>query len=286
MTTAATDVLAMLRRHYLPEGRPASGIFAAEIQAPDSARRGDLIWAPLVPSAGKGLVGHEVKVSRSDVLAELADPMKCEAWAQFCTYWWLVVADPALVEGLDIPETWGIMAPPSGRRTRSMTVLRPAPLRKVHDTGPAWRRITSWYHHHVGVEVPRLETRLKYKGEEVVRLQQQLHDASRGQPRSVPRDEELVRGVLERLRSDAGSGRHRGEPADVPTIGSWEMPDAQQIVDAILDVERSRKLASEARRAADRTLRVLENLAGDTQRLSEQLRNVEEIASGELPGAE
>ncbi len=60
---------------------------------------------------------------------------------RFCARWWLTLSDPALVTGIDIPETWGIMAPPSGRRTRTMTVLRPAPALHPIDTAPAWRRI-------------------------------------------------------------------------------------------------------------------------------------------------
>lgn len=78
----AGDLVAMLRRHYLPEGRPPGGIFAGEIESPDGRRRADALWAPWSIAGGAGIVGHEVKVSRSDVLTELADPMKAEPWAR------------------------------------------------------------------------------------------------------------------------------------------------------------------------------------------------------------
>lgn len=162
-TLAASDVVAMLRRHYLPEGRAAGGIFAAEIESPDGRRRADAIWAPWSMTAGDELVGHEVKVARSDVLAELADPMKADPWLGYCSRWYLVLARPALVDGLDVPESWGIMAPPSGRRTRSMTVIRPAPKLKHGDTASGWRRIATWDHNRQAARLVELE-RLRWSG--------------------------------------------------------------------------------------------------------------------------
>lgn len=59
-------------------------------------------------SSGYAIHGHEVKVSRSDWLAELADPGKAEAIARYCTYWWLVVSDRSIVRD-DLPDGWGLM---------------------------------------------------------------------------------------------------------------------------------------------------------------------------------
>lgn len=58
--------------------------------------------------------GHEVKVSRSDWLAELRDPSKAEAWVRHCHFWWLVVPDPAIVRD-DLPAGWGLMVARGGR---------------------------------------------------------------------------------------------------------------------------------------------------------------------------
>lgn len=63
--TTARDVLDMLRRHYLPEGKPPGGIFAPEIQSPDGGRRADLIWQGVTAGSGYRLIGHEIKVTRS-----------------------------------------------------------------------------------------------------------------------------------------------------------------------------------------------------------------------------
>ncbi|QTV79468.1 hypothetical protein [Microbacterium sp. NIBRBAC000506063] len=50
--------------------------------------------------------GFEVKVSRADWLTELRDPEKAEAWARYCHYFWLVVADKTIVHD-DLPDGWG-----------------------------------------------------------------------------------------------------------------------------------------------------------------------------------
>lgn len=146
----AENLIHLLRRHYLPEGRPPGGIFAAEIQAPGSSRRADLIWQGVTAGAGYELIGHEVKVSRADLLTELADPTKSDPWMKYCNRWYLVLPAMAIADGLDLPDTWGVMTPPSGRRTRSMTVERKAPALSPHEQSPALRTIATWLHwrHH------------------------------------------------------------------------------------------------------------------------------------------
>ena len=143
----AAAMIEMLRRHYLPdESRPA-GIFAPEIQAPGpTQRKADLIWLGCTAATGKLLVGHEVKVSRSDLLVELADLTKSDPWERYCDRWYLVVPHTSLIEGLELPESWGVMLPPSGRRTRSMTVHRQAPLLKPAEQSPALKTLAAWMH--------------------------------------------------------------------------------------------------------------------------------------------
>ena len=57
---------------------------------------------------GLALHGHEVKVSRSDWLRELADPDKAAAVKRYCDRWWLVVPDRRIVRD-DLPEDWGLL---------------------------------------------------------------------------------------------------------------------------------------------------------------------------------
>lgn len=177
--TTATEVIQMLRTHYVPENRPAPCLFMPEIGAPDGRRRADLLVAPTSISgqADAHLIGHEVKVSRSDVLAELRDPTKADSWLQYCSYWYLVVSDPALVDGLDIPETWGIMAPPSGRRRVSMTVIRKAP--KLHPSGnlaPALSRIAAYVVNRMETETRAAERTARYAEQSVERMRTELEN--------------------------------------------------------------------------------------------------------------
>lgn len=242
--TTASDVVAMLQRHYLPEGRPPGGILAVEIGAPDGTRRADALWAPLTLSGGD-LVGHEIKVSRSDVLAELADPTKADPWMQYCSRWWLTVSDPALVDGLDIPEAWGIMAPPSGRRTRTMTVVRDAPRRKVGNTGPAWRRLLAWQHHRTVERLARLEAEVSWRQREVDSLQEQARNqALAGEGRAHP-EAVRVATILRRIE------RHSQRSIDGIYLSGREITD-DDIVTALLDLATTRSLAQDTRWALER----------------------------------
>jgi len=201
----AHELTSMLRRHYLPENRPPSGFFAAEVESPDGKRRADALWVSTIRSTAYGLVGHELKVSRSDLLVELADPAKCDPWMQYCDQWWLVVSDPALIEGLDIPETWGIMAPPSGRLRRSMTVLRPGPRLHPIDQAPGLRRLLSWQMHHYGSRTANAEYQIERATRERDELRRQLDDRANAAIHVHPetkRISELIRKAHSQLRAN------------------------------------------------------------------------------------
>ena len=123
----AGDLIAALKRHHEPPAsKPIGGMLLTEIQAPDSTRRADALWVPVSTAERGTLVGYETKVTRADVVQELRDPMKADAWEKYCSRWWLVVPDAALLDGLDVPDRWGVMTPPAASR-RTMTVVRKAP---------------------------------------------------------------------------------------------------------------------------------------------------------------
>lgn len=78
----------------------------------------------------QAMIGHEVKVSRSDWLTELRDLSKAERVKRFCTQWFLVVSDPGIVKDWELPEGWGLMVK-AGSRLRIKTKapkLTPEPL--------------------------------------------------------------------------------------------------------------------------------------------------------------
>lgn len=246
----AADVIGMLRRHYLPEGRPPGGIFAPEIQCPAGQRRADLLWMPTGWSTGSGIIGHEVKVTRADVMAELADATKADAWARYCTHWWLVVADPSLIDGLAIPEAWGVMAPPSGRRTRSMTILRDAPKLKPIDMAPAYARIAAWTAADAAArgsqqraEIQILKRDLEYERKR--RSDVEVAAAGHASPHA-----QRIGRIVERIRAE---GR-----------GSLSDASDEDIVVAVLDLARARSAAREIRHVADSLIASVRRLQDGT----------------------
>jgi hypothetical protein len=258
---AVTD---LLRRHYLPEGRTVAGIFAPEIGSPDGSRRADLIWAPTTIAGGAGLVGHEIKVSRADVQAELGDPAKADSWAKYCARWWLVVSDPRLISGLDVPTAWGVMAPPSGRRTRSMTILRPAPKLTPVNATPAWRRIAAWqlYSGQARLDAVRLENK---------QLQQRL---------DVHRRREAQAGLDARYRDDPRSTRLQNILQKLETAAHqahlWhDLPD-DAIVSALLDLNATSEAIRDTRYQVTRLLQQVETLTNQAPltQLKERLSTV------------
>lgn len=73
-------------------------------------RTADFIAIDTWESKGHEIHGHEVKVSRSDWLHELADPSKSEAFKQYMHRWWLVVPDAKIVRPGELPTGWGLLA--------------------------------------------------------------------------------------------------------------------------------------------------------------------------------
>lgn len=108
---AEREVLAALRRYYAPkQGRQryVLGEHVRDAAGYSALRTADLVAQDTWPSTGLEIIGHEVKVSRSDWLAELKTPGKAEAVRRLCHRWYLVVSDPKIVKD-DLPAGWGLM---------------------------------------------------------------------------------------------------------------------------------------------------------------------------------
>lgn len=146
--TAATstgDLLGLLQRHYIKPGAPLpGGVFLPEVGQNGgwgSGSRCDAIYVGFTSSSGRMLVGHEVKVSRSDWLNELNKPGKADAWADECHEWWLVVSDPEIVREGELPAHWGLMSP--GRSKTRMQVHTRATRKDLQTHRPSWNAVRS-----------------------------------------------------------------------------------------------------------------------------------------------
>lgn len=244
--TTARDMLVMLGRHYLPEGRPPAGILAKEIGSPNGARRADAIWLPVTATRGTaGMVGHEVKVSRQDVLVELSDPTKADPWMRYCHRWWLTISNPDLVDGLDIPDLWGVMAPPSGRRTRSMTIIKPAPQLHPHEPALGVQRVASWYFHNARQELSNAKANTDYHKAEADRLRTDLQRLRAQGIRNSDPHAERTAAILKAI-AEARCSEDR--------YGILEATDAEAIARTVLNYERVKRAVGEAARTVDSVL--------------------------------
>ncbi len=245
--TNAGHVAEALKRHYIRRADVPTGMFLTEVGSPDGRRKADALWLPakVSGSVGTGIVGHEIKVARSDVLAELADPTKADAWARYCTRWWLVVSEAKLVEGLDIPDDWGVMAMPAGR-LRAFKVLKPAPPLTPHDLTPA---------------VGRLATVIAYRelrARESVAAEKRMADVYRGQV-------EKFQSSVEARAAANVSPVHRRVHEIILELGKlrsdsdfWFMAsddDAATIARRLFDMDVAEEIAKAVRRSAAEKLR-------------------------------
>ena len=77
-------------------------------------------------STGGNIIGHEIKVSRSDWLREIQDPNKAEACAKYCTHWY-IVAPRGLIKPEELHAEWGLMELSSGKLKISRPAVRKKP---------------------------------------------------------------------------------------------------------------------------------------------------------------
>lgn len=140
-----TTLLALLERHYIKPGAGLpGGVFVPEVGQNGgwgAGSRCDAIYVGFTSTSGRILIGHELKVSRADWLAELNKPGKADTWADECHEWWLVVPDPAIVHTGELPAGWGLMSPGSSK-TRMRVNIKPH--RKEPSTHrPGWDAVRS-----------------------------------------------------------------------------------------------------------------------------------------------
>lgn len=135
------DLLARLKRHYLPPQPMPGGVFVTEVGengAWGASSRADALYVGFTSASGRLLIGHEIKATRSDWLTELRKPGKADTWADQCHEWWLVTVPGVVADG-ELPAGWGLMVP--GKSRTRMKVVTPA--RRHTDRQPSWDAVRS-----------------------------------------------------------------------------------------------------------------------------------------------
>lgn len=274
------SLLKTLRDHYEPPNKMPQGLFIEEIASPDGTRRADALFIPTTVSGrhSETIIGHEIKVSRADLMRELEDPTKMDPWAKYCTRWWLTISDPAIIDrlSLSIPSAWGIMAPPSGRRTRSMTIIREAPLLQPIQDGAIAQRLAAYFMHRM--EVRRSDAELKaadltYENKQLKRTIDQLNPlAPVGQPAPIPASVQRAARIIEQVEAEARNSNN--------ALGQWvSIPDAY-IVGAIIDAAGTRLAAQQIRGRLNQISAGIAGIRRAIDRPNEILERLTELAEG------
>lgn len=133
------EVMAALRKKYSGQYDAAwSGGFYLEecgINGQGAQSRCDALYAGFTAASGRTLIGHEVKVSRSDWLTELKKVGKADFWFDN-THQWYLVTPPDVVEDAELPHQWGHMV----LRGSQLRIYKQAPVR---DVTPSWLAVRS-----------------------------------------------------------------------------------------------------------------------------------------------
>lgn len=263
--TAKELVDALRRHHEPPPSKPTGGYFVSEIQAPGSMRRADALWVPVNTAARGQIHGYETKVTRQDVIIELRDPMKADAWQKYCDYWWLVIPDGSIIDGLDIPDSWGIMMPPSTANRRTMTVIRKAPRLDPVEPRAALGTILA---------------KLVYGGEDMVsRVAAAQRQVEWWQKQAKAYEEEAK--ALRPLADNASIGSARLKVTDVLTemdrlgdaAGAWLFQlDATHVASAIVAQHQRDRLHKQAAQDIDNAIRDAERIANGLRKARDELR--------------
>lgn len=116
-----TDIHELLRQRYsMTVGNGPRYVLAPEVRnqagfggyfGDGRLRTADLLVMDTWQSGPVRLIGHEIKISRSDWLRELKDPTKAAPFIAATAEWWLVVSDRKIVKDGELPQGWGLMAP-------------------------------------------------------------------------------------------------------------------------------------------------------------------------------
>jgi hypothetical protein len=138
----AADMVARLRRHYLPPQPLPGGMFAAEVglNGQSAVRRCDAIYIGFTSASGRGMVGHEIKVSRGDWLAELNQPHKADFWSDACHSFYVVAPSVDVVRPTEVPHGWGLMVINPRTTTRLDIAVR---ADRKPDHSPPWLAVRS-----------------------------------------------------------------------------------------------------------------------------------------------
>jgi hypothetical protein len=138
----ASELYALLQRRYSTGYLLAPQV--AEAAGYDSKSRLDAVAIATDASRGYEIHGFEIKVSRADLLREIANPLKSAPVLRFLDFFWIVAAK-GIVEATELPLTWGLLAERGSRlhAVRRAKHLEPEPITRAFVIGLILRMMRS-----------------------------------------------------------------------------------------------------------------------------------------------
>lgn len=192
-----TKMYAALRKRY----RAPAHALLIEVPNGTGARKrrsADAVAMSLYPSRGLDIEGIEIKVSRSDWLRELKDPLKSEPVQKYCDKWW-VAAPKGVVDPDELPSTWGLLVLQKGNKLvarRPAPKLDPAPLDRTF-VASLGRRM----HEQIDAAERSVRDELDLRDDYQRGLRDGLEQARRDTPREAARIESAHNRLLQQVHA-------------------------------------------------------------------------------------
>jgi predicted nucleic acid-binding Zn-ribbon protein len=172
---------------------------------------------------------------------------------------------------MKIPDAWGVMSPPSGRRKRTMTIIKEAPLLKPVNKEPALVRLMTWHAQKQRDEIRQLEIEKRTLENRITGLKHDVQSAKVG--RGVDYEEQKVFEIYHEYKKrlkDMGDS----DPYGSYGVGKNERED---VIETLIDLRAARllerKIDSE-NRAIVNALSALTAAMERTEEISQEIKKV------------
>lgn len=209
----ATDVIAAIRRRYMPEGQVPEYVLIEQVRNQQGfgyakgmpVRTFDALMVGLWESRGHPVHGFEVKVSRADWRRELVAPDKADPLVRHVHFWW-VAAPKGIVDPLTLPLGWGLQEVDANGRAKTVAEA----LRREAEP-PSWTMLAAILKRAAEQVTPHADLSREYRRGYDIGLAKGLETATerveraeRGEQHalSVIRDFEVAAGVSIRWSTD------------------------------------------------------------------------------------
>lgn len=230
----------------------------------------DALAMSIWPSRGIALHGFELKRSRTDLLKELRSEAKAHAFQKYCNHFWLVLSDSKLAEGVEVPATWGVLAP----RNNVLYQVRPAPKLVAEEWKPHFIAAMMRRFHEAYINPKQAVNRVEV-GERAQALASAMKSTQANQVnKDLERKLETLEYDLKRLRENV----HNFESKSGLQVAGWNAGQIGQTVRWLLDGNNS----THVKRNIEASRRAVEQLQAQLEVVQSELGQLDAPVSQEI----